>query len=373
MRIMLSITAFRVTTLLLFCTVFSCGVAWAELEEEQSQPLIATFSMVAFDHNTGEVGVAVQSKFFAVGSVVPWAKAGVGAVASQALGNPTYGPIGLAALEDGANPQDAISICLLDDEDRERRQIGMVSAINGEAGTYTGDECLEWAGGLTGKTADSIVYAVQGNILAGGEVVEAMAAAMEQLATADEPPLTPEVARALRVDDFAGRLLAALVAGQLAGGDSRGMQSAALLVCQEGAGYGGYTDVKYDLRVDDATDPFEELARLLNLARPFAMITEGYTFAYEGEFDRAFAVFEDLLELDPEDLTHHYHYACALALAGWESSALVHLAIALEYDPEMISHAQQDPDLESLYEMEEFRVLVGAAAEDEDEEGEGED
>jgi uncharacterized Ntn-hydrolase superfamily protein len=366
MRIMLSIAAIRVTLLLLFCIVLGCGAAWAELEEEQAQPLIATFSVVAFDPSTGEVGVAVQSKFFAVGSVVPWAKAGVGAVASQAMGNPTYGPIGLKAMEDGANPQDAISICLVDDEDRERRQIGMVSAISGEAGTYTGDECLDWAGGRTGVTPAGIVYAVQGNILTGPEVVEAMATALETGDLPEVDTLTPEVQRALLIDDFAGWLLKALIAGQQLGGDSRGMQSAALLVCQEDRGYGGYTDVKYDLRVDDATDPFEELARLMNLARPYALITEGYTFAYEGEFARAFAVFEDLIELDPEELTHHYHYACALALSGDADAALDHLRIALEYDPEMIPHAQQDPDLESLYELDEFKAMMGAEAGEEE-------
>jgi uncharacterized Ntn-hydrolase superfamily protein len=301
----------------------------------------------------------VQSKFFAVGSVVPWARAGVGAVASQAFGNPLYGPQGLELMADGLSPQVAIDTCLTGDEDALRRQIGMVSALTGEAATNTGSECMSWAGGRTGVTMDGLVYSVQGNILTGPEVVDAMANALQSGDIPEIEELTVNEERALGLEDFAARLLKALIAGQQLGGDSRGMQSAALLVCQEGAGYGGYTDVKYDLRVDDAENPFDELARLLNLARPFALINEGYNYAYAGDFPRAFEIFEFLIQLDPEDLTHHYHYACALALAGDSAAALMHLRIALEFDPEMIQHAQEDPDLASLHELDAYHDIVG--------------
>ena len=338
------------------------GLIWPSVTlaaEPAAADNIATFSVVAYDPSTGEVGVAVQSKFFAVGSVVPWCEAGVGAVASQAYGNPTYGPRGLALMAAGATPEEAIVAVLQGDEEAERRQIGMVSALTGEAATYTGAECQSWAGGKTGVTHDGIVYAVQGNILTGSAVVEAMAMGVETGGAIPDTLLTDNEGRALRVHDFAGRLLAALINGQTMGGDSRGQQSAALRVSQAGMGYGGYTDVKYDLRVDDAEDPFDELARLLNLARPSALITDGYNKAYAGEFDDAFRIFQFLIELDPDDLTHHYHYACALALAGWESEALVHLEIALHYDPSMIGQAREDPDLESLREMDRYKQLVG--------------
>lgn len=327
--------------------------------QDVRSPVISTFSVVAFDPSTGEVGVAVQSKFFAVGSVVPYAQAGVGAVASQAFGNPTFGPLGLQAMAAGLTPEDAIAACLADDDEAARRQLGMVSGLTGDAATYTGEECLSWAGGRTGVTMDGLVYSVQGNILTGAEVVDAMANALESGDIPEIEELTEHQSRALEFEDLAGRLLKALIAGQQLGGDSRGMQSAALLVCQAGAGYGGYTDVKYDLRVDDAEDPFDELARLLNLARPFALITDGYNHAYAGDYERSFDVFKFLIKLDPEDLTHHYHYACALALAGEGEAALEHLRVALEFDPEMIQHAREDPDLASLHEVDEFWALVG--------------
>ena len=201
-----------------------------------------TFSIAAADPSTAEVGVAVASKFLAVGSVVSWARAGVGAVATQALANVGYGPGGLDLMAEGLPPDEVVRRLRSADDGREDRQLGLVTAA-GDAATSTGDRCFAWAGGLTGPG-----YAVQGNILTGPEVVEAMAEAWRR---AEGP--------------FAERLLAALRAGDEAGGDRRGRQSAALLVCQDGAGYGGGTDVKVDLRVDDHLLPVTELARLLRL------------------------------------------------------------------------------------------------------------
>ncbi|MCH7493317.1 DUF1028 domain-containing protein [bacterium] len=306
---------------------------------------IATFSVVAYSPATGEVGVAVQSKFFAVGTVVPWAEAGVGAVATQAFGHPGYGSMGLELMALGLTPEEALEVMLRPDGLASRRQLGIVDAT-GLAATHTGDDTLDWAGGLTGTAADGVVWAVQGNILAGAGVVEAMAAAMERTDHAD----------------FAGRLLAALVAGQAEGGDSRGMQSAALLVKQEGAGYGGYTDTKYDLRVDDAEDPFAELGRLLAIARPVAVTFEAYTLLYEGEHERAAGMFLRLMEMEPDDAGHPYNAACAFSLwGGHETRALDLLALALEMDPGMVGHARGDSDLDPLRGLGRFAELVPPA------------
>jgi len=207
-----------------------------------------TFSIVArsADPDTAEAswGVAVASKFLAVGSAVPAAVAGVGAIATQADANVAYKGLALSHLDDGATAGVALQRLLEEDDGRDHRQVGIVD-VDGGAASHTGSACLPWAGSVTGEG-----YAIQGNILTGAEVVEAMEAAW--LATDPEEPL-------------ARRLLAALVAGDEAGGDSRGRQSAALLVVREGAGYGGGDDIAVDLRVDDHGDPISELARLLDL------------------------------------------------------------------------------------------------------------
>jgi len=205
---------------------------------------IATFSIVAIDPATGELGVAVASKFLAVGAVVPWARAGVGAVATQSYANVSYGPTGLELMAAGYSAGETLARLLADDPERELRQVGIVDARGGTA-TFTGSACHAWAGGRTGPG-----YAVQGNILTGPEVVDAMAHTFETT----EGPL-------------AARLLAALAAGDAAGGDRRGKQSAALLVVKERGGYGGYTDRFIDLRVDDHPEPVAELQRLYGIWR----------------------------------------------------------------------------------------------------------
>jgi uncharacterized Ntn-hydrolase superfamily protein len=203
---------------------------------------VATFSIVAFDPETASLGVAVQSKFLAVGAVVPWARAGVGAVATQALANYNYGPRGLELLREGETAAETVEALVSADDEREHRQLGVVDAV-GRTATFTGGECFEWAGGVAGEH-----YAAQGNILAGRETVGAMAKTFEEI-----------------TGDLAGRLLATLDAGQAAGGDSRGKQSAALLVVREGGGYGGDNDRLLDLRVDDHPEPIRELIRLRGL------------------------------------------------------------------------------------------------------------
>lgn len=200
----------------------------------------STFSIVAFDPVTGALGVAVESKFPAVGAAVPWARAGVGAIATQAAANLAYGEDGLRMLELGFRAEETLGKLVERDPGREGRQLGIVDA-QGRSATFTGKETFFWAGGVAGKN-----YACQGNILAGPQVVQAMARAFEN---APGP--------------FAERLVAAIEAGQQAGGDRRGRESAALLVVKKGAGYGGIGDKWIDLRVDDHPQPIEELKRLL--------------------------------------------------------------------------------------------------------------
>ncbi len=203
-----------------------------------------TFSIVARSTDGESWGVAVASKFLAVGAVVPAAVAQVGAIATQADANVAYKGLALSHLDDGATASVSLQRLLEEDDGRDDRQVGIVDGDGGSA-THTGHACLDWAGGVTGDG-----YAIQGNILAGEFVVAAMQDAFE--ASDGEEPL-------------ARRLLAALSAGDDAGGDRRGRQSAALLVVRDGAGYGGRDDIVADLRVDDHPDPVTELARLLDL------------------------------------------------------------------------------------------------------------
>ena len=203
-----------------------------------------TFSIVARSADGESWGVAVASKFLAVGSAVPAAVAQVGAIATQADANVAYKGLALAHLDDGATASVALQRLLEEDPGRDHRQVGIVDS-DGGAASHTGQSCLDWAGSATGEG-----YAIQGNVLAGEEVVEAMQAAWDT--SDDDAPL-------------ARRLLAALTAGDDAGGDKRGRQSAAILVVRDGAGYGGLDDIAVDLRVDDHPDPVTELARLLDL------------------------------------------------------------------------------------------------------------
>ena len=207
-------------------------------------PLVSTFSIVARDPANGDLGVAVQSKFPNVRVAVPYAKAGVGAVATQSFSNSDFGTKGLQLLELGATPQEVLTIVSRGDEDLENRQVGIVDA-KGRSATFTGKKCFDWAGGRTGPD-----YAIQGNIL----VSEATVAAMEKAFLATKGPL-------------ADRLLAAIRAGAEAGGDRRGRQSAALLVVRAGASYDAKSDRYIDISVYDAKDPIAEIFRLYDLQK----------------------------------------------------------------------------------------------------------
>ena len=204
---------------------------------------VATYSICACDLDAGQWGVATQSKFLAVGSVVPWAAAQIGAIATQAYANPRYGPDGLALLRDGLPAHEVVERLTAADEDRAIRQLGVVDGT-GHAATFTGEGCHAWAGGRTGGG-----YAAQGNILVSGATVDALAGTFE--ATTGAP--------------LALRLLDCLDAAEEAGGDSRGRQSAALLVVERDGGYASLSDTLVDLRVDDHPDPLGELRRLYGI------------------------------------------------------------------------------------------------------------
>jgi uncharacterized Ntn-hydrolase superfamily protein len=249
------------------------------------RPAVATYSIVACDLAAEQWGVAVQSKFLAVGSVVPWAEPHVGAIATQSYANPRYGPAGLALLHEGRSAQEVVDELTSADQDRAQRQVGVVDA-SGRAATFTGDECHAWAGGRTGEC-----YAAQGNILVSGATVDALATTFEANAH-----LT-----------LAERLLECLAAAQAAGGDRRGQQSASLLVVEQDAGYARLSDTVVDLRVDDHERPIAELRRLHTLHRELFGVTPSEDWlavddvlaselrdrlaqlGYTGELERAFA------------------------------------------------------------------------------------
>jgi uncharacterized Ntn-hydrolase superfamily protein len=213
--------------------------------------VISTYSIAASDLERGQWGVGVQSKFLAVGSIVPWAEPHVGAVATQAYANPRYGPEGLVHLRQGLTAEQVVERLTAADEGREHRQLGVVDR-DGDSASFTGRECTEWAGGRTGRC-----YAAQGNILVSRETVDALAETFEE--NAGKP--------------LAERLLDCLDAAQAAGGDRRGQQSASLLVVEKDGGYAGLSDSLVDLRVDDHEQPLEELRRLYELHQSLFGVT----------------------------------------------------------------------------------------------------
>jgi uncharacterized Ntn-hydrolase superfamily protein len=225
---------------------------------------VATFSIVACDPTAGEWGIAVASKFLGVGAVVPWARAGAGAVATQSYANTAYGPVALDLMEAGLSAEQALERLIADDEGRDRRQVGLVDKL-GAAATFTGEGCQGWAGGVTG-----VHYAAQGNILVGARTVEEMARVFED-----------------SIGELSDRLVKALAAGQAAGGDQRGRQSAAVLVVRHQGGYAGFNDRYMDLRVDDDPQPVERLHDLVELHHLFFKPPEpGEMVPIEGDIAR---------------------------------------------------------------------------------------
>lgn len=237
----------------------------------------STYSIVAYDPEEQAWGCAVASKFLAVGSVVPWAKANVGVIATQSYANTTFGSLGLELLEQGNSAENTMSVLLGNDPQADLRQVGIVDA-QGNAATYTGSGCYEWAGGITGAG-----YAIQGNILAGENVVVQME---KMYVSTDEP--------------FSKRLYRALMAGEKAGGDRRGKQSAAILVVKYQGGYGGFNDRWIDLRVDDHTSPVERLGDMLELHDLY--------FGKSPEQDRIYLVGEPLHKLQAIMIRQGYYH-----------------------------------------------------------------
>jgi uncharacterized Ntn-hydrolase superfamily protein len=318
--------------ILLSSAVFSQAVSASGRAVEQP---LATFSIVAMDSVTGELGVAVASRFFAVGAVVPWARAGVGAVATQSFANTTFGWRGLELMEKGSTPEEAMEALIGGDDDPDRRQVGMV-ATDGKSATYTGERCLHWAGGRSGPG-----YAIQGNILTGESVVTSMERAyLETQGTLGE------------------RLYAAMVAGDSEGGDARGKQSAAMLVVKEGAGYGGYTDQAIDIRVDDHPEPFKELGRLLDIAQVNYSLNEAWILFTRDQHDEALPYMEHTAKLAPENAEVLYDLAVIRLAAGKRAAALEALSRAVTLSPKLKYQAAGDDDLEDLHGDPEFEKLL---------------
>jgi len=300
-----------------------------------AEPVVATFSIVAADPEAGEVGVAVASRFFSVGSVVPFGQGSVGAVATQASADVSFGPRGLDLLAQGVLPEEIVAILIRGDEAADRRQFGIVSA-DGKSATYTGSGCTPWAGGRSGPN-----YAVQGNILTGEDVVVAMEKAF------------------LETDGtLADRMYAALVAGDAKGGDSRGKQSAALIVRKPGSGYGGKDDRAIDIRVDDHPEPFVELGRLLDYAQMNYSWNEAWTAFVEKKHAKALAPMERTAKLAPDVPEVLYDLAVIRLANGDEDGALEALAKAIEGNPKLRDQARKDGDVDALRGDDRFEKLV---------------
>jgi len=255
-----------ITVVFLFVAAFLCIVEKGNKQYvslNNPDELISTFSIVAFDPEAGDVGVAVQSKFPNVRPVVPWAEAGVGAVATQSFANVSFGPKGLALMRNGATAEEALKILIANDEGRHQRQVGIVD-VKGNSATWTGDSCFNWAGGNAGgnwagrgKVVAGKYFAAQGNILVGKETIEAMVNVFQETK-----------------GSLADKLVESLIAGGKAGGDRRGEQSAALLVKRKGAGYDATDDNYIDISIYDHPTPLQELKRLYEMHKLYFFRTD---------------------------------------------------------------------------------------------------
>jgi len=302
--------------------------------------LKGTFSICASDRAAGEVGCAVESRYFAVGSIVPWAKAGVGAVATQAAGVAAYGPRMLALLDEGLAPDEALAGVLAGDENRESRQLGVVAA-DGRSAAHTGSDCLGWAGHRIGEG-----YAIQGNILAG----EAVVAEMERAFLGSSGPL-------------ASRLVSALEAGQVAGGDSRGQQSSAIVVERVGHSVRSRDGIDRicELRVEDHPEPITELRRLLGIHVVWDALRRASVFHTPGQYEDGVAVLAEALANYGEDAVLLYDLACFESLAGDTEGALAHARRSLELDPGLAAAIVADLDFAAIADDARFRGLVSPA------------
>ena len=292
------------------------------------QRIISTYSIVAFDRSSRDLGVAVASKFFAVGAVVPYLVAGVGAIALQSFLDPSYERDIMNRLQGGDSADAALSAVVAQDDDPTVRQVGVVDA-SGRSATFTGEGCLGWAGGLSGEG-----WAVQGNMLAGSNVIEQMAAAF---AGSD--------------GELAERLVAALIAGTDAGGDARGKQAAAVRVVRPGAGFLGKGDRHVDVRVDDHSEPMAELRRLVTVQRIANLLwARAATASAQGNYGEAIQALLEAKEAAPFETNASYFLARTYALAGDNDQAANVLREMLSWQPAISSFAARDPIMKPVLE-----------------------
>ena len=302
---------------------------------EYGEEIIATFSIVARDPATGELGVAVQSRAFRAGAVVSYARAGVGAVATQAAANQTYGPRGLELLELGLSPEEVVEHLTGSDPGRDRRQLAVIDD-EGRVRAYTGSATSAWAGHLEGEN-----FSVQGNILAGEAVVHAMAEAFQS----SSGPL-------------ALRLMDALDAGEAAGGDARGKQAGGVLVVRPIGDSGRTTDRWVDVRVDDHAEPFKELRRLVNMSVSRIHAREARTLAAEGRFAEAVAAQREAIAIVPGEDQLIYGLARLHARAGDAAGAVAALRQAIEIDARWRGLAASQADFDTIRGNAEFQELL---------------
>ena len=301
------------------------------------EEIVATFSIVARDPATGELGVAVQSRAFRAGAIVSYAKAGVGAVATQAAANQTYGPRGLDLLELGLSPDEVVEHLTGSDPGRDRRQLAVIDT-HGRVRAYTGSGTSAWAGHIEGDN-----YSVQGNILAGEAVVQAMAEAFEG-------------ARG----SLALRLMDALDAGEAAGGDARGKQAGGVLVVRPIGDSGRTTDRWVDVRVDDHAEPFRELRRLVNMAVSRNHSREARELAAQGRFDEAIEKQSEAVNIVPDEDQLIYGLARLYARSGDAANAVLTLREAIERNARWRELAATQSDFDGIRDDPAFRQLIGS-------------
>jgi uncharacterized Ntn-hydrolase superfamily protein len=294
-------------------TLLALVIVAAALPVAAGEPLVHTFSIVARDPATGEMGVAVQSHWFSVGSIVTWAEAGVGAIATQSFVDPAYGPRGLALMKSGLSAEQALEALLLVDDGRDVRQVAFVDN-DGNVAAHTGAKCIEAAGHHIGEG-----YSVQANMMLNDKVVPAMAAAYESTE-----------------GDLADRMMAALVAAQSVGGDIRGKQSAAMLIVKPESTGRSWADRVLELRIEDAPDPITELQRLLTVHRAYEHMNAGDVAVEHDDLELAMAEYGAAAELLPGNVEVEYWAAVTLATSGGLDQALPMFREVFAADPNWI-------------------------------------
>ncbi len=310
--------------------------AYLPILDVMGEEIVATFSIVAHDPATGELGVAVQSRAFRAAAIVTYAKAGVGAIATQASANQSYGPEGLALLERGRSPEEVVRQLTDADPGRDRRQLAVIDA-HGRVKAYTGAGTSDWAGHIEGEN-----YSVQGNILAGEAVVREMARAFE---TTDGV--------------LAERFMAALDAGEAAGGDARGKQSGGILIVKPIGDSGRTTDRWIDVRVDDHPTPFVEIRRLMNMSVSRNQSRLASELAREGKLAEAIVAQRKAVALAPESDRYLFGLAEFYARAGSSSSALATLTLAIDRNPDYRARASNSEAFAGIRGNTEFQRLIG--------------